>query len=97
MMPRRLNYWALKIASGFLFIIRDGAFEAQRRDRAAVNEAVRLADPDAIMAATSSHEACKLHAGVLGRCSQIEIDRCPLCPDSDQFLQRSEVARCAKE
>jgi hypothetical protein len=55
--------WALKPADSTLTIpaqVHEAVMQLpteQRRDRAAVNEAVRLADPDAIMAATS-REAC---------------------------------------
>jgi hypothetical protein len=94
--------WALKPADSTLTIpahVHEAVMQLpteQPRDRAAVNEAVRLADPDAIMAATSSREAC---AAAACRCSrrysQIEIDRCLLCHDSDQIPHRTEMTLCA--
>ena len=33
---------------------------------------------------------------LLGANSLVRIARCPLCPDSDQILHRSEMSRCVR-
>jgi hypothetical protein len=93
--------WALKPTDSTLTIpaqVHEAVMQLpteQRRDRAAVNEAVRLADPDAIMAATSSRACAAAACQCSRRYSQIEFDRCLLRHDSDQIPHRTKMTLCA--